>query len=162
LDEATLRRHLDTVNARWDNEASILLGDYLFARAMCLATSLEDVFASRIVSQSARSMCEGELRQIESRGNYELSESDYLRIVAGKTAALTACCCRLGAHYAGAGAEVCAALERYGHDLGNPAAEHGHDRRTRGADIVAVALGQPSARCLAPVVPAVRRGFLRA
>ena len=38
LDEATLRRHLDTVNARWDNEASVLLGDYLFTRAICLAS----------------------------------------------------------------------------------------------------------------------------
>ena len=39
LDEAAIRRHLDTVNARWDNEASILLGDYLFARSLCLAAS---------------------------------------------------------------------------------------------------------------------------
>ncbi len=118
LDEATIRRHLDTVNARWDNEASILLGDYLFARAMCLASSLDDVFACRVISESARSMCGGELRQIESRGNYDLTESDYFEIIAGKTAALTSCCCRLGAHYAGAEPAVCEALARYGHDLG--------------------------------------------
>ncbi len=118
LDEATIRRHLDTINARWDNEASILLGDYLFARAMCLASSLDDTFACRVVSESARNMCEGELRQIESRGNYDLTESDYFEIIAGKTAALTACCCRLGAHYAGAEPAVCEALARYGHDLG--------------------------------------------
>ena len=86
LDEATLRRHLDTVNARWDNEASVLLGDYLLARAMCLASSLDDNFACRVISDSARRMCEGELRQIESRGNYGLSEADYFEIIAGKTA----------------------------------------------------------------------------
>jgi octaprenyl-diphosphate synthase len=118
LDEATIRRHLDTVNARWNNEASILLGDYLFARAMCLASSLDDPFASRLVSESARMMCEGELRQIEGRGDYSLSEADYFTIVAGKTAALTACCCRVGAHYAGAEPAVCEALSKYGHDLG--------------------------------------------
>jgi octaprenyl-diphosphate synthase len=118
LDEATIRRHLDTINARWDNEASVLLGDYLFARAMCLASSLDDVFACRVVSESARNMCEGELRQIESRGDYGLTESDYLQIIAGKTAALTACCCQLGAHYAGAEPAVCDLLTRYGHDLG--------------------------------------------
>ena len=118
LDEATIRRHLDTINARWDNEASILLGDYLFARAMCLASSLDDVYASRIISESARNMCEGELRQIQGRGDYDLSESDYYEIIAGKTAALTSCCCRLGAHYAGAEPVVCEALARYGHDLG--------------------------------------------
>jgi octaprenyl-diphosphate synthase len=118
LDEATIRRHLDTVNARWNNEASILLGDYLFARAMCLASSLDDPFASRMVSESARNMCVGELRQIESRGDYGLNESDYFEIIAGKTAALTACCCRVGAYYAGAGQNVCDALARYGHQLG--------------------------------------------
>jgi octaprenyl-diphosphate synthase len=118
LDEATLRRHLDTVNARWDNEASVLLGDYLLARAICLASSLDDNFACRMIGDSARRMCEGELRQIESRGNYGLSEADYFEIIAGKTASLLACCCRLGAHYAGAGSVVCDALTRYGHDLG--------------------------------------------
>jgi octaprenyl-diphosphate synthase len=118
LDEATLRRHLDTVNARWDNEASILLGDFLFARAICMASSVDDPYASRVVSQSASSTCEGELRQVASRGNYDLTEADYLQIVAGKTAALMSCCCRLGAHYAGATPEICDQLARYGHDLG--------------------------------------------
>jgi len=118
LDEATLRRHLDTINARWDNEASVLLGDYLFARAICLAASLGDAFACRVIGDSARNMCEGELKQIVGRGNYEMTEADYLEIIAGKTAALTACCCQLGAHYAGAAPEVCDALTRYGHALG--------------------------------------------
>ena len=118
LDEATIRRHLDTVNARWNNEASILLGDYLFARAMCLASSLDDPFACRLVSQSTRKMCEGELKQIEGRGDYGLTEADYFEIIAGKTAALTACCCRVGAHYAGAKLAVCDDLAGYGYDLG--------------------------------------------
>jgi octaprenyl-diphosphate synthase len=118
LDEATIRRHLETINARWDNEASVLLGDYLFARAMCLATSLDDTFACRLISESARKMCEGEFKQITNRGDYELTEADYFEIIAGKTAELTACCCRLGARYAGADPAACGALARYGHDLG--------------------------------------------
>jgi octaprenyl-diphosphate synthase len=118
LDEATLRRHLDTVNARWDNEASILLGDYLFTRSFCLAASLRDSFACRALSETGRTMCEAELRQLASRGDFELAEEDYLEIVAGKTAALTACCCRLGTHYAGADAEECETLTRYGRHLG--------------------------------------------
>ncbi len=118
LDEATLRRHLDTVNARWDNEASILLGDYLFTRSIRLASSLDDPFACRAISQAAQTMCEGELRQIESRGNYDLSEQDYLEIIANKTAALTACCCRLGSHYAGAEPGTCRMLTRFGRYLG--------------------------------------------
>ncbi len=118
LDEATMRRHLDTVNARWDNETSVLLGDYLFARALCLASSLEDVFASRELHNASRIMCEGELRQIESRGDYGLTEEQYYEIVRGKTAALTASCCRLGAHFSGADLEVEEALARYGLHLG--------------------------------------------
>ncbi|MCE5268815.1 MAG: polyprenyl synthetase family protein [Planctomycetaceae bacterium] len=118
LDEATIRRHLDTINARWDNETSVLLGDYLFARAMCLTSSLEESFACRVISQSARDMCEGELTQVHSRGNYDLTEAEYEQIVAGKTAALMASCCRLGAHYAGASEATCEMLAQYGHDLG--------------------------------------------
>ncbi len=118
LDEATMRRHLDTVNARWDNETSVLLGDYLFARALCLASSLEDVFASRELHNASRIMCEGELRQIESRGDYSLTEEQYYDIVRGKTAALTASCCRLGSHCSGAKLEVEEALAQYGLHLG--------------------------------------------
>jgi octaprenyl-diphosphate synthase len=118
LDEATIRRHLDTINARWDNETSILLGDYLFARAICMAASLDDVYACKMIGDSTKMMCEGELRQVSGRGNYGLTEADYYEIIAGKTAALTSCCCRVGARYAGAEPAVCDAFARYGHDLG--------------------------------------------
>jgi octaprenyl-diphosphate synthase len=118
LDEATLRRHLDTVNARWDNEASVLLGDYLLAHSLCLTSSLDDLYAVRELSASARTICDGELRQIESRGNFELPEEQYVAIISHKTAELLACCCRLGAYYAGAAANHREALDRYGHHLG--------------------------------------------
>jgi octaprenyl-diphosphate synthase len=118
LDEAAIRRHLQTVNARWDNEASVLLGDYLFARSMCLASSLESKFASQAISEASGVMCEGELRQVGSRGNFGLREEDYIRIVSGKTAAVYACCCRLGAHHAGADSEVREVLGRFGHQFG--------------------------------------------
>lgn len=118
LDDAKMRRHLDTVNALWDNETSILLGDYFLARVMCMVGAVEDTYACRTIGEAARQMCEGELRQIESRGNYDLDEEEYLRIIAGKTATLMACCCRLGAYYAGAEPAVCDALNSYGHKLG--------------------------------------------
>ena len=118
LDEATLRRHLETVNARWDNEASILLGDYLFTRSICIASSVDGTFACRTIGEATKTMCEGELRQVQNRGNYDLSEEDYLGIIANKTAALYACCCRLGAHYAGASAERREVFGRFGRQLG--------------------------------------------
>jgi octaprenyl-diphosphate synthase len=118
LDEATIRRHLDTVNARWDNEASVLLGDYLFTRSIRMVSALEDPFACRAIGEATQTMCEGELRQIQNRGNYELAEDDYFDIITQKTAALMACCCRLGSHYAGADTEVRETFTQFGQQLG--------------------------------------------
>jgi octaprenyl-diphosphate synthase len=118
LDEATIRRHLETVNARWNNETSVLLGDYLFSLAVRLISSLDTMYAVQAISEACRAMCQGELRQVATRGDFDLSESCYLEIIADKTAALCACCCRLGSHYAGAGVEVQESLTRFGQQLG--------------------------------------------
>lgn len=118
LDEADMRRHLETVNARWDNEASILLGDYILAQSVRLAAAAESSFACQAIGVASQKMCEGELRQISNRGNYALSEEEYLAIVTGKTAELCACCCQIGAHYAGADEAAQELLAGYGRDLG--------------------------------------------
>lgn len=118
LDAATTRRHLATVNSRWDNEASILLGDLLFSQAFYLASSLDDVFACRAIGQATNRVCEGELRQKGTRGDFQLSEAEYVSIIEAKTAELCACSCLLGAHYAGADSETEQLLEGYGRDLG--------------------------------------------
>ena len=118
LDDASLRRHLDTVNARWGNQTSVLLGDYLFTHAFYLASTLDTTFACRAIGRATNTVCEGELRQIDSQGRFSLTEAEYLEIIESKTAELCACACRLGAHYAGAGAAVEEALSRYGRNLG--------------------------------------------
>jgi octaprenyl-diphosphate synthase len=118
LDEASMRRHLATVNARWNNETSVLLGDYLFTHAFYLASTLETTFGCRRIGQSTNLVCEGELRQIGSRGNHGLSESEYFAIIDGKTAELCACACHLGAHYADADSTTVTGMERYGRNLG--------------------------------------------
>jgi octaprenyl-diphosphate synthase len=118
LDEASLRRHRETINARNDNEASVLVGDFLFTHAFFLASSLETTFACQTIGQATNTVCAGELRQINSRGNFDLSEAEYLAIIDAKTAELCACCCRLGAHYAGAAPQEEEALVRFGRNLG--------------------------------------------
>jgi len=118
LDEATLRRHRATINASASNEISVLVGDFLFTHAFYLASSLPDTFACRAIGKATNVVCAGELRQINSRNNFDLSEAQYLDIIEAKTAELCACCCRLGAHLAGAEPAVEAALERYGRSLG--------------------------------------------
>jgi octaprenyl-diphosphate synthase len=118
LDEASVRRHLPTVNAGWGNKASILLGDYLFTHAFHLSSSTGDARACEIIGEATNRVCEGELQQTLQRGNLELSEDEYLEIIEAKTAALTACCCRLGAIYAGATDEIVERLTTYGRLLG--------------------------------------------
>ena len=118
LDEADVRRHLDTVNARWDNNTSVLLGDYLFSHAFYMASTLETTFGCRAIGESTNTVCEGELRQTNSSGNFWLSRDEYLGIIDAKTAELTACCCRLGAHYAGADEATVDRLTSYGRKLG--------------------------------------------
>ena len=118
LDEASLRRHQETINARNDNEASVLVGDYLFTHAFTLASSLESTYACQLIGQATNAVCGGELRQIHNRRNYDLTEDEYLSIIEAKTAELCACSCRLGAHYAGASADATRALTRYGRSLG--------------------------------------------
>jgi octaprenyl-diphosphate synthase len=118
LDEAAIRRHKDTVNARWNNETSVLLGDFLFTHAFYLASTLESTYACRTIGWSTNVVCDGELRQTLASGNVHLTEEDYLAIVAAKTAELCACCCELGAHYAGGDAETVACLADFGRSLG--------------------------------------------
>lgn len=120
LDEATLRRHVDTVNARWGNEKSVLLGDFLFSHAFYLAaTAQEDAAAAcRLIGRTTNRVCHGELRQTLAEGDLELSREDYLAMIEGKTAELCACCCRLGALYAGASDKAADAMESYGRNLG--------------------------------------------
>src|SRR5207244_6007682 len=117
LDNAAVRRHFPTVNAGWGNQTSILLGDYLFTHAFHLASSV-DAQACRLIGESTNRVCEGELQQGSERGNLTLSEEEYLDIIDGKTAELTACCCRIGAVYSGVFPAVIEGLSRYGRWLG--------------------------------------------
>jgi octaprenyl-diphosphate synthase len=118
LDEAQMRRRLATVNSRWDNKSSVLLGDYLFTHAFYLSSTLDSTFACRQIGKATNVVCEGELRQIGGRADYTLGEAEYIGILDAKTAELCACCCLLGAHYSGADEATCLKLANFGRDLG--------------------------------------------
>jgi len=119
LDEAVIRRHEDTVNARWNNQTSVLLGDYLFTHAFYLASTLETTFGCRTIGQATNLVCEGELLQTAASGNFDLSRSKYFRIIRAKTAALCACACQLGAHYAQGSKGQVEGFESFGRHLGS-------------------------------------------
>ena len=118
LDEATTRRHVATINSRWSNETSVLLGDYLFTHAFHLASSFGDATACRMIGRATNIVCEGEMAQVADRGNLSLSEEQYLDIIEAKTAELCAISCFLGGHYAGASPAICDALDGFGRSLG--------------------------------------------
>ncbi len=118
LDEADVRRHGPTANRLVGNEAAVLLGDYLISHAYHLCSSLGSAHTSRRIADATNTVCEGELLQVENRGNFALSEEVYLEIVRRKTAELTRVCCELGADTAGATPDVVEHLSAFGRDLG--------------------------------------------
>ncbi|MCC9657591.1 polyprenyl synthetase family protein [Rhodopirellula halodulae] len=118
LDKASTRRHVPTINARWNDDTSILLGDYLFAQSFYLAATLPSTLACRLVGEAAQKVCEGELRQVLGRDWLDIDEETYLDIIRGKTAELTRVACQLGAELSGGSEEDVAAFATFGNDLG--------------------------------------------
>jgi octaprenyl-diphosphate synthase len=118
LDEADIRRRAATVSRLWGTEQAVLMGDFLYSHAFHLCSSLDSQFAARLIGQTAITVCEGEMMQVANRGNFELTEREYLDIIGRKTAALVETCCHLGARYAGADAAVTQRLRAFGHALG--------------------------------------------
>lgn len=118
LDEAQLRRHEDTVNARWNNETSVLLGDFLFSHSFYLASTTGSAEACQTIGRATNVVCEGEMQQTLSEGDFELTQDDYLAIITAKTAELCACCCELGARQSGADDATVERLASFGRNLG--------------------------------------------
>jgi octaprenyl-diphosphate synthase len=96
VDESELRRGLQTVNAQWTNLISVLMGDYLFAKAFRIMVETESMELMNAISSATERVSVGELRQIEETGNYDLSEEEYLSIIADKTASLFCVTCETG------------------------------------------------------------------
>jgi octaprenyl-diphosphate synthase len=118
LDEALLRRQVKTLNNVWGNEASILFGDYLFAKAYTLAAKLHDREANLILARTVEEMCVGELSQIATKFNFDLSEEQYLQVIYYKTGSLFATACRLGSVENAADPGAVEALAHYGKCFG--------------------------------------------
>lgn len=118
LDQAATRRHTETINARWDTDTSILLGDYLFAQSFRLAATLSSTEACRMIGEAARLVCEGELRQVLSRDAIGMDEVTYIEVIRGKTAELCRVACRLGAMLSDGDPKVIDAMGTYGDAVG--------------------------------------------
>jgi octaprenyl-diphosphate synthase len=117
IDEGKSRRGAATVNSLWGNESAILLGDSLLSRVFKMCATLEPCIA-RVIAAAAFRVCEGELRQVSQRHNWQLSESEYIDIITEKSAALFSCCCYLGGLLARASESEARSLADFGLNAG--------------------------------------------
>jgi octaprenyl-diphosphate synthase len=113
IDDGSQRRGVPTINHLWGNESAVLLGDFILSHVFRMAADLEPEVA-RVLAQTAVRVCEGELRQTVQKGNWRLSEAQYLEIITEKSASFLSGCCRLGAMLSHARPEQVEALARFG------------------------------------------------
>jgi octaprenyl-diphosphate synthase len=118
IDESTLRRGMETANALWSNKASVLVGDFLFSRAFELMVLDGSLDVLHILSQASSSIAEGEVLQLSSSHDLNLTEETYLKIIGSKTARLFAASTEVGALVAGADESKRKALSHFGYTLG--------------------------------------------
>jgi len=118
IDEATVRRGRRSVNSRWGNDITVLLGDFLYTKSMAMALSQDNLPILRLLSDTTLRMIEGEILEIERDGNMEVTEDDHLDLIRRKTADLFAACTRIGALLGEVGDEREQALTSYGLNLG--------------------------------------------
>jgi octaprenyl-diphosphate synthase len=116
VDNSVLRRGQPTVNALWTHQIAIIMGDYLYSRALTELAESGHLEAIKILGSAANAMSVGEMRQLTAYDRLEFSEDDYYRLIAAKTASLMSAACAMGA-LAG-GQHHREAFQRFGHNLG--------------------------------------------
>jgi len=118
VDEAKIRRGRSSANSLWGNQASILVGDYLYSKALYHAVRLQNQRVMDVLSETTTMMSEGEVLQLMQIQNAEITEADYFRLVECKTGVLISASCRLGAIISKAPLSQEDALTAYGKKLG--------------------------------------------
>jgi octaprenyl-diphosphate synthase len=118
VDESVLRRGLASANAVFGNQASVLVGDFLFARAFQLMVTDGSLVVLGILSRAAATIAEGEVLQLVTQNDLTTSEERYLEVIKGKTAALFAAACEVGGVVAERPECEVTALAEFGMNLG--------------------------------------------
>ena len=118
MDRAEIRRNRRTAAREFGPDAAVLLGDALFSQALHVASQFPTTEVCRLVSESTRKVCSGEIMQTLRRRDINISLADYRRMIDLKTAELFRVSCFLGARLSGHEAGFAAAADRFGHHLG--------------------------------------------
>ncbi len=118
VDRAELRRGMESANARWGNEACVLVGDFLFTKCFALLVENGNRKILQTVARATTLMAEGELGELMKTNDLSLVEEDYFSIITGKTASLFSAATQVGAILGEASEEHETALTNFGMDLG--------------------------------------------
>jgi octaprenyl-diphosphate synthase len=118
IDEGVVRRGKETLNKVWDNHSSVLIGDYLLSR--CFEMMVEDgnLEVLKLLSSTSSKIAQGEILQLQHKGEVDMLEETYLKIISAKTAELFAAATKVGAILSDADTKQKDALEFYGRNLG--------------------------------------------
>jgi len=117
MDEADIRRNVDSVNARYGNLIAIVAGDYLMARSAAIAAEL-GTSVSKLLADTLAALTRGQVSEVRTAFSVDRTEADYYEAIDGKTASLMAASCRVGAITAKHADDVREALTTYGHCFG--------------------------------------------
>jgi octaprenyl-diphosphate synthase len=118
IDEAEQRRGQPSVNSRWGNSLTVLMGDFLYIKAMSLALTRENMRILRLISDITLRMLEGEMISLEQNGDIDISERDHLNLIRRKTAYLFSGCAQIGGILGLVSSQKEAALQNFGLNLG--------------------------------------------
>lgn len=118
VDESLLRRGKQTLNSIWGNKLAVLVGDYLYAKALNILVEIDDKEILKTISSVAQEMGEGELLQQENAREYNLTEDRYYEVIRKKTAVLFSACCKIGAIAGNATEEEIKTMTLFGECLG--------------------------------------------
>jgi len=118
VDGADLRRGNQSANSVWGNQASVLVGDFLFAKSFSVMVGSESLKILKILSDTTTHMAEGEILQLLNTCDLDVDEKRYLEVVRDKTAILIAAACQVGGVLAGADPSQEEALREFGQEVG--------------------------------------------
>ena len=118
IDESELRRGEKTTNSIWGNQSSILVGDYLLSRCFEMMVEDGDLEILKLLSSTSAKIAQGEVLQLQHKGEADLLEETYIDIINLKTASLFSAATKTGACLSGSNQKEKKALESYGRNLG--------------------------------------------
>jgi len=118
IDESSIRRGLKTTNSIWGNQSSILVGDYLLSRCFEIMVEDGDLEILKLLSSTSAKIAQGEVLQLQHKGEADLLEDTYINIINLKTATLFSAATKTGACIAESNEKEKKALESYGKNLG--------------------------------------------